>query len=335
MANNNRSRTRSRSNRNTKISNTFNKYSSKSKPISNHSRVEREEINREVTKKEAITFGIILLLVILGIVFLGWFLTLILFIGCSLIYIIIKKLINQKNQKRKKIATIALTAFLLACIAAVAGLCVFMGYIAISAPKFDKNKLNQKESTIIYDADGKEITKLGAEMRENITYDNLSESLINALIATEDSRFFDHNGVDIPRFVTASIKQVLGQSNAGGASTLSMQLAKNKFNGDEARGIEGIVRKFKDIYVAVFKIEKNYTKEEIIEMYLNSWWFAQDGDANYGGICGVEQASQYFFGKSVSDLSLPEAAMLVGMVNNPVYYNPYIYPEMINLFLMH
>lgn len=310
MATNNR-RSRSRSNRN---------YNEKKPITSKLTRIKKEQMNKEVTKKDSIIFGIILLLLILGIIFLGWFLTLVLFIGFSLIYIIIKKLTNQKNVKRKRIATIALIVFLLACIAVVGGLCLFMVYIVTSAPKFDKNKLNQKESTIIYDADGKEMTKLGAEMRENITYNNLSESLVNALIATEDSRFFEHNGIDIPRFVTASFKQALGQSNAGGASTLSMQVIKNSFTSTEASGIKGIIRKFTDIYLAVFKLEKAYTKERIIEFYVNNHYL--------GNNCyGVEQASQLYFGKSVSDLNTSEAALLVGLFKAPSKYDPYTNPE--------
>ena len=283
-------------------------------------RVKKEQINRDLTKKETIILGVIILLIILGIIFLGWFLTLILCVGFGLIYTIIKKLTNQQNKKRKRIATVFLTLVLIACIIGVSGICIFMGYIVTSAPKFDKNKLNQKESTIIYDADGKEMTKLGAEMRENIAYDDLSESLINALIATEDSRFFEHNGVDIPRFVKASVKQVIGSSNAGGASTLSMQVIKNSFTSTEASGIKGIIRKFTDIYLAVFKLEKAYTKQQIIEFYVNNHYL--------GNNCyGVEQASQLYFGKSVSDLNTSEAALLVGMFKAPSKYDPYTNPE--------
>lgn len=246
-----------------------------------------------------------------------------------------KKITSKKKShhklKIKKGVWTCLFAFLISMgILTAVGIIAFSLYIVFTSPEFSAEKLYNRESSIIYWNDGSVITRLGTENRVIKNYEDYPQVLVDALVATEDSRFFQHTGVDAARFIKATFGQLLGQSGAGGASTLSMQLAKNKFNGDEARGIEGIVRKFKDIYVAVFKIEKNYTKEEIIEMYLNSWWFAQDGDANYGGICGVEQASQYFFGKSVSDLSLPEAAMLVGMVNNPVYYNPYIYPENAN-----
>ena len=93
-------------------------------------------------------------------------------------------------------------------------------------------------------------------MRDKITYDELPEVLVDAIVATEDSRFFQHNGFDAPRFFKASLGQVAGNSDAGGASTLSMQVIKNSFTSSEDSGFKGIVRKFTDIYLAVFKLEK-------------------------------------------------------------------------------
>lgn len=295
----------------------------RSKSQSKRSSVKREtrsNINRDLTQNEKIKLLTIIILIVLGLIFLGWFLTLVLCLGFGLIYGTIKKLTNLKNKKQKKVVTGLLLAFLVLCIIGTAGLCLFMGYIVISAPKFEKSKLNQKESTILYDADGKEFAKLGTEMRENVSYNDLSESLVNALIATEDSRFFEHNGLDVPRFIKASVKQVLGQPNAGGASTLSMQVIKNSFTSTEASGIKGIIRKFTDIYLAVFKLEKAYTKQEIVEFYVNNHFL---GNNSYG----VEQASQLYFGKSVSDLNTAEAALLVGMFKAPYRYDPYTHPE--------
>ena len=102
-------------------------------------------------------------------------------------------------------------------------------YIIIASPNFDRDLLYKKEATILYDNKGKEIARIGSENRELVTYDDLPEVLIDALIATEDSRFFQHNGVDGARFLVASIKQVVGNNSAGGASTLSMQVIKNSF----------------------------------------------------------------------------------------------------------
>lgn len=295
----------------------------RSKSQSKRSSVKREtrsNINRDLTQNEKIKLLTIIILIVLGLIFLGWFLTLVLCLGFGLIYGTIKKLTNLKNKKQKKVVTGLLFAFLVLCIIGTAGLCLFIGYVVTTAPKFEKSKLNQKESTILYDADGKEFAKLGTEMRENVSYNDLSESLVNALIATEDSRFFEHNGLDVPRFIKASVKQVLGQPKAGGASTLSMQVIKNSFTSTEASGIKGIIRKFTDIYLAVFKLEKAYTKQEIVEFYVNNHFL---GNNSYG----VEQASQLYFGKSVSDLNTAEAALLVGMFKAPYRYDPYTHPE--------
>src|SRR5699024_2283171 len=182
------------------------------------------------------------------------------------------------------------------------------------------NALKNQQSSILYDRDGNEMTKLGAEVREDVTYDQLPQVFVDALIAIEDSRFFQHNGFDAARFLVASLKQVAGQGG-GGASTLSMQVVKNKYTDATATtGIQGIIRKFTDIYLAVFKLEKNYSKEQIIEFYVNSQCFN-------GTVCGVEQASQMYFDKSVSDLNLAEASLLAGMFQAPSSYNPYNNPD--------
>ena len=200
-------------------------------------------------------------------------------------------------------------------------------YIIISAPNFDKDALYSKEATIIYWADGSEMVRIGHENRELVSYSDLPQVYIDALLATEDSRFFQHNGLDVGRFLKASIGQVLGNGSAGGASTITMQLVKKNYTNSETKGIEGIIRKFTDIYMAVFKVENTYTKEEILEFYVNSQWFGHDNNVNTSGIFGVETASQYFFGKSVSEINLAEASILVGMYQNPNNYNPYYYPE--------
>ena len=201
----------------------------------------------------------------------------------------------------------------------------FCAYIVLTTDDFVPDKLSQSESTIMYDNKGNEFTTLGVmtddilQKREKISYDEFPQVLVDALIATEDSRFFQHNGVDLARFLKASALQLLGK-NAGGASTLTMQVSKNNFTDTTSHGIKGIIRKFRDIYVSVFQIEKNYTKQEIIEFYLNDNCM---GETNYG----VEQGSQYYFGKSARDLSLTEAALLVGLFQSPNGYNPYVYPE--------
>lgn len=151
--------------------------------------------------------------------------------------------------------------FALVCFVAGIGFCY---YIVKSAPEFDAQRMFEKEATKVLDSKGNLIASLGAEQREKVTYDELPQVLVDAIIATEDSRFFQHNGFDAPRFLKASISQLLGRGG-GGASTLTMQLSKLSFTSIEAEGIKGIIRKFTDIYMSVFKL-----KETLLNMkYLN------------------------------------------------------------------
>ena len=156
---------------------------------------------------------------------------------------------------------------------------------------------------------------------KKVKYDELPQVLIDAIVSTEDSRFYQHNGFDAPRFFKATLKQLLGDNSAGGASTLSMQVVKNSFtDASQDSGIKGIIRKFTDIYLAVFKLEKNYTKEEIIEFYVNNHYLG-------GNIYGVEEASQAYFNKSVGELNLSEATIIAGMFKNPGGYSPTLHPD--------
>lgn len=222
---------------------------------------------------------------------------------------------HKKNKYLKTILNVALICIILGVI--VCGL--FFTYVVIKAPEFNPDNLKFKEMSIVYESSGDIIAKLGDENRTEITYDDLPEVLIDAIIATEDSRFFEHNGFDLPRFLKASFGQLLGR-NSGGASTLTMQIVKNNYTSTTAKGFEGIVRKFTDIYLSIFKVEKKYTKKEIIEFYIN--------DAYLGnGAYGVEQASQNYFGKSVGELNLAEASFIAGLFQAPSSYDPYNYPD--------
>lgn len=240
----------------------------------------------------------------------------------------LKKKSTGKGNKKVFTKDNILSIILIAGIAIISIALVFALYIIISSPDFDKDKLYSKESSVLYFNDGKtELARLGQYDRVLVNYDELPEVLIDAIVATEDSRFFQHNGLDMARFAKASVGQILGNDKAGGGSTLTMQVAKQIYSNKESHGIKGIIRKFQDIYMAVFKLESNYTKEEIIEFYVNSQWFGSTGSLNNSGFAGVEQACQNFFGKSVSDISLAEASIIAGMFQNPVWYNPYTYPN--------
>ena len=197
---------------------------------------------------------------------------------------------------------------------------IFTLYIIINSPKFDTSNLYSKESSVLLDKNGNEFARLGTENRELVNYDELPEVLIDAIIATEDSRYYQHNGVDLARFSKAVAGQLLGHSDAGGGSTLTMQVVKNAYSDKSTSGIKGIIRKFTDIYMAVFKVEKAYTKEQIMEFYVNMPYL---GSGSYG----VAQASQIYFNKDVSELSLTEAATIAGLSQAPDAYDPYSHPE--------
>lgn len=241
---------------------------------------------------------------------------------------------NVKKQKKqtstKKKIMLALKILLIIMIVGIIGVlltaAIFLFSIVKNAPEFNPENLYQQESTILYDANGEIIAKLGVEKRENITYEELPEVLVNAIIATEDSRFFQHNGFDLPRFLVASFGQLLGR-DAGGASTLTMQLSKNYVSKSTvSEGMAGIKRKFTDIYMSMFKIEKNYTKKEIIEFYVNSNFLGGISVIN-GGAYGVEQACLTYFGKNAKDINVAEAALIAGLFQAPYSYDPYLHPE--------
>ena len=226
---------------------------------------------------------------------------------------------KEKSKKKKKLWKKLLFIFLLLCVLVIIAICMFAAYIVSNAPKFDPKELYHQEASTLYYKDGddwKEFAKLGTENREIITYDELPEVLINAIIATEDSRFYQHNGVDLPRFLKATFQTVLGSSNAGGASTLTMQLVKNHYTSKE----RSITRKFTDMYMAISQIEKKYTKEEILEFYVNAPYL---GGSSYG----VEMACKTYFGKSAKDINLAEAAMIAGLFQSPGADDPLRYPE--------
>ena len=229
-----------------------------------------------------------------------------------------------------------LTILFLAII--LTALLVFSGfsfYIYLTSPEFQTELLYRKESSNIYDSSGNIIATIGNEKRILVNYEELPQVLIDAIIATEDSRFFEHRGFDIYRFAKAGYGFITG-NDAGGASTITMQVSKNTFTSTESHGFDGIIRKFTDIYLSMFKIEKDYSKKEIIEFYVNSPYLG-------AGSYGVEMASMTYFDKHVKDLNLVEAAMIAGMFQAPGEYDPYINPdktnvrknEVINLMLRH
>lgn len=187
-------------------------------------------------------------------------------------------------------------------------------------PTVDLDHFYTQETTIVYDRNGTVIADVGSQLRENITYDEIPESLVDAFLAIEDSRYFEHNGFDIPRFTKSVLNTLVGSTQGG--STFTMQLVKLTYFTDDEAGTsktKDIEYKIQQIDLAM-KLESKSSKQKIFEMYLNKMNFG-----GIGNIRGVEKASEQYFGKRVSELNIAESAMLAGVINSPYYYNPYTY----------
>jgi len=177
-----------------------------------------------------------------------------------------------------------------------------------------------KQASIIYTSDNKEMGRFWSVNRKSISYSKISPYVISALVATEDKRYYEHSGVDAEGLARAVGYGLMGK-NKGGASTISQQLAKLLYTlNDTVRGgvsknkMERLKQKFGENVLAV-RLEKAYTKEEIITMYLNNFDFLNNA-------VGIETAANVYFNKSPIDLKMEEAAMLVGMAKNPSLFNP-------------
>ncbi len=187
-------------------------------------------------------------------------------------------------------------------------------------PKYDL-------ASLVYDAKGETFGKYFIENREQITYEELSPNVLKALINTEDERYFDHAGIDAMAIFRVIFKTILfQQESSGGGSTISQQLAKLLYKRESLRGKSAIAKvtglaavKFKEWITAV-KLERSYTKEEILIMYLNKFEFIN-------GAHGIQAASQVYFGKDQKYLRTEEASTLVGMLKNPAQYNPNRFPD--------
>ena len=179
-----------------------------------------------------------------------------------------------------------------------------------------ENPSTSLASEVIAD-DGTVMGKYYLEDRSNSEYKDISKHVINALVATEDERFYNHSGIDGRGLARAIIH--LGKD--GGASTLTQQLAFNLFNGDRARNsIRRILQKIKENLIAI-KLERNFTKDEIITLYLNTVPYSDN-------VFGIRNAARTFFQKDPDILNIEESAVLVGMVNAPTLYNPRRNPKM-------
>ena len=196
------------------------------------------------------------------------------------------------------------------------------GWIGYMPPVEDLQNPINRFATQIYSADGKIMGtwNYNRENRVMVDYSKLPTSLVQALVATEDVRFYDHSGIDFYALGRAIIKRgVLGQKSAGGGSTITQQLAKQLYSERAKSTMERLFQKPIEWVIAV-KLERNYTKDEIITMYLNYFDFLHNA-------VGIKVAADTYFSKEPKDLTVTEAATLVGLCKNPSYYNPVRYPD--------
>ena len=205
------------------------------------------------------------------------------------------------------------TGAILACFAAT-----YIKTVIIPQDYVDASAYSMNLSSTIYYTDpstgeAKELRTLhGEENRVKVDYEEIPEDLVNALVAIEDQRFWKHQGVDWRRTGGAFLNMFLGMKDTYGGSTITQQLIKNMTQNDDVT----VKRKILEIFRAL-EFERNYSKEEILEMYLNYIYL---GESCYG----VGTASLTYFGKPVSELSLAQCASLIGITNNPSRYDPYI-----------
>lgn len=228
------------------------------------------------------------------------------------------KSVPKKKRKKKRRVIIPKVILLLICIVTLLGVVSIGGYalyVIKTAPPIDPTKINDMldDSSFIYDSQGNLLDKLsGEENRTIVPLSQIPEDLQNAVIATEDERFRQHNGVDIKRIFGALWYDVKNRTLEQGASTITMQLSKNMFT-NSTRSLD---RKIMDAYYAV-EMEKILSKDQILAFYLNK--------VNFGrGSHGVQAAANHYFNKDVSDLSLAESAMIAGITQNPSKYSVYI-----------
>ena len=197
-------------------------------------------------------------------------------------------------------------------------LTIYISFLAKDLPSLDElQKFNPQQVSKIISADGVVINKLYTHKRDMVNISFIPVNLRNALFAMEDRNFYQHSGISIKATIRAIIVDVLTLSTRQGASTITQQLARNMYNSIGFK--KTISRKIKELITAI-KIEQTYTKSEILELYLNSIYF---GHGNYG----AQSASIYYFSKNVSELTLDEAAILIGLLPAPARYSPIRHPE--------
>ena len=235
---------------------------------------------------------------------------------------------KELSPKAKRNIIIAFWALFSIPVLAVIGAVMWI-WLGADIPSFEE--LERPESNLatqVIGDDGKTVlSTFHIENRSYVTYDDLSPNLVEALVATEDVRFYEHSGIDFTSLARVAVKTLLGgDSSQGGGSTVTQQLAKTLYPRQDLSQLGTFRKIFKMLGIKLtewgtaVKLERSYTKEEIITMYFNQVFFGSNA-------YGIKSAAQTFFAKSPADLTVEESAMLVGMVNKPTRYNPALNPE--------
>ncbi|MCY9369457.1 PBP1A family penicillin-binding protein [Bacillus haynesii] len=225
---------------------------------------------------------------------------------------------HSKPKKKKKAGLfkkILLSILIIGVIGLIAGGVTFAVMVADS-PSLDEAKLKTPYSSTIYDKNGKEIAEIGSEKRTYVSIKDIPDSVKNAFLATEDARFYDHHGVDPIRIGGALLANFEGGFGSEGGSTITQQVVKNSLLSHE----KTLKRKVQEVWLS-FQLERKYSKDEILEMYLNRIYFSPQA-------YGVGKAAEQFYGVTdLNDLTVEQAATLAGMPQSPNNYNPIKHPE--------
>lgn len=222
------------------------------------------------------------------------------------------------NKKIKNILSAITNIFFAIVFVSIITSTIYFINVINDTPTLNVETITKKKSSKIYDKNNNFVKQLTMEDYENIKYEDLPDVFINALLSSEDIRYFSHQGIDLPRILSALKNDILSVSLKEGASTITQQLIKNMM----LTNTKSIERKIQEVYLS-YNIEKLYTKKDIIEFYCN--YVSFDGTSH-----GVLSASYKFFNKHIKNVTLPEAALLAGVVNAPSAYSPIYHPDAAN-----
>jgi penicillin-binding protein 1A len=225
--------------------------------------------------------------------------------------------IQAHGSKRKRVLLMTLCLFMLMLIAALVAVGSYFSHLIRITPGVeDLRAIRNARPSVLLSADGVRLATFGRGLQEPVALDRVSPHMVDALIATEDHRFYEHPGIDIRRTLAAVVHTLRG--DAQGGSTITQQLVRNLFPEQIGRS-RTLERKLREIVTAL-KIERSYTKDEILETYLNSVPFLYQ-------VIGIEMAARTYYDKPAAELDLLESATLVGMLKGTSYYNPILNPE--------